>query len=67
LTIDESIILTVSGCLFFVFFAILTLKWKRGAVKNTCFAFTGRSKWDGRSMAHADFRGTPTYFTVFKM
>jgi len=54
---------TVSG--FFV--AILTLKWKRGAVKNTCFAVPGESKWDGRPMAHADLRGILTYFAVFKM
>jgi len=51
----------------FFFFAILTLKWKRGAVKNTCFAVPGGSKRNGRPMAHADFRGTPTYFAVFKM
>jgi len=38
-------------------------------VKNTCFAVPGGSwsKWDEQPMAHADFRGKPTYFTVFKM
>jgi len=54
----------VSG--FFVF-ATFTLKWKRGAVKNTYFAVPGGGKWDGRPMAYADFRSKPTYFTVFKM
>jgi len=32
-----------------------------------CFTVPGGGKWDGRSMAHADFRGIPTYFAVFKM
>jgi len=50
-----------------LFFAILTLKRKRGAVNNTCFAVSGGGKWDGWPMAHADFRGTSTYFAVIKM
>jgi len=29
--------------------------------------FLGGGKWDGRPMAHGDIRGTPTYFSVFKM
>jgi len=39
---------------------------KKGAVKNYVLC-CGRSKWDGWPMANADFRGTPTYFAVFKM
>jgi len=29
--------------------------------------FPGGGKCDGRPMAHADFRGTPTYLAVFMM
>jgi len=43
------------------------MKKKRGALKNMYFAVPGEGKWVGRPMAHADFRGTPIYFTVFKM
>jgi len=52
----------------FIFFAILTLKWKRGAVKKYVLCCPWRKQvWNGQSMAHADFRGTPTYFAVIKM
>jgi len=40
---------------------------KKRCSKNTCFAVPGGSKWDGRPMAHADFKGTPTYFAVSKL
>jgi len=39
---------------------------KKAQLKNTCFAVPRGSKWNGRPMAHADFRGTPTYFAAFK-
>jgi len=35
--------------------------------KNTCFVVPRGGKWDGRLMAHVDFRGAPTYFAVFMM
>jgi len=40
---------------------------KKAQLKITFFAVPGGSKWNERPMAHADFRGTPTYFAVFKM
>jgi len=52
---------------FLFCYTVLTLKWKRGAVKNTCYADPREGKWDRWPIPHADFRGTPTSFAVFKM